>query len=495
MRNSCNYCFFYTVLFCCISCISFIIVDSPAAIANEVYDNLRQDIAVMVSSEDGQFAPDTLSRAQAYLGAAMLAVREQRQASANDAFKLAKQMLQEALRLAKDYKDKHAHLLDLRHMAKEAVLDASDAEWMQAEDLFRASIRDTELGKLNASTKHAQQAATAYRALLDTAMPRLLRETASVLGSARSKSAHKYAPITYNAAEHALAQLEIYQDNPSMATMPEHPGSGLRLARRALELTQKIRDWRGEKESHEILIEQARSDRLRLAIAVGMNVDSSQPLLDISQAKLAEQIIFLQKALRQERNQRMQDITQLKQECDKRIATMMDAERQRLRRNSSEQMDKLKQAYQAKLEQETYEQKRQERLQSLFKTWEAKIMLNGNGSILLRVSGLKFASGKYDVSPRYYDLLGRIKEGLDIYNERQIDIEGHTDSQGDVRMNQKMSLNRAESVRDFLIAAGSDASSLRALGYGEVRPIASNDFEKGRAMNRRIDFVIKPARN
>jgi len=46
-------------------------------------------------------------------------------------------------------------------------------------------------------------------------------------------------------------------------------------------------------------------------------------------------------------------------------------------------------------------------------------------------------------------------------------------------------------VRDFLVAAGMEASRLKALGYGEVRPIASNDYERGLAMNRRIDIIIR----
>ena len=64
---------------------------------------------------------------------------------------------------------------------------------------------------------------------------------------------------------------------------------------------------------------------------------------------------------------------------------------------------------------------------------------------------------------------------------------------GEVKANQKLSLKRAEAVRDFLIAAGTDAGRLKALGYGEVRPIASNEFKKGRAMNRRIDVAIAAA--
>jgi len=87
-------------------------------------------------------------------------------------------------------------------------------------------------------------------------------------------------------------------------------------------------------------------------------------------------------------------------------------------------------------------------------------------------------------------LLGRLKQAMDIYQDRSLRIEGHTDDRGDVKPNQVLSLKRAEAVRDFLIAAGADGTRLKALGYGEVRPIASNEFTQGRDMNRRIDVII-----
>jgi len=111
--------------------------------------------------------------------------------------------------------------------------------------------------------------------------------------------------------------------------------------------------------------------------------------------------------------------------------------------------------------------------------------------LLIRLGSLKYASGSSKINAKYYDMLGRLKEALAIYGERNTRIEGHTDNQGDVRANQRLSLKRAESVRDFLIAAGTDGTRLKALGYGEIRPIASNEFERGRDMNRRIDIVIE----
>jgi outer membrane protein OmpA-like peptidoglycan-associated protein len=155
-------------------------------------------------------------------------------------------------------------------------------------------------------------------------------------------------------------------------------------------------------------------------------------------------------------------------------------------------MKQLKEAFRAKLERETFETRRLKSLRKLFRKGEVNIMANLDGSVLIRLSALKFAPGKSALDRKYFDLLRRLKQGLELYPDRKIVIEGHTDNQGDARANQRLSLKRAEGVRDFLVASGIPAGRLKALGYGEVRPIASNDYERGRAMNRRIDIIIQP---
>ena len=70
-------------------------------------------------------------------------------------------------------------------------------------------------------------------------------------------------------------------------------------------------------------------------------------------------------------------------------------------------------------------------------------------------------------------------------------VEGHTDHTGDANYNGMLSEARAESVRDALIEAGAPANSVRAKGYGEARPVASNRTLEGRQLNRRVEIVFK----
>ncbi|MDZ7852804.1 MAG: OmpA family protein [Halomonas sp.] len=70
----------------------------------------------------------------------------------------------------------------------------------------------------------------------------------------------------------------------------------------------------------------------------------------------------------------------------------------------------------------------------------------------------------------------------------RVRIEGHTDSMGSDSYNQDLSQARADSVADYLMRQGVDAERMRTIGYGESQPVASNDTDAGRAMNRRVEL-------
>jgi len=73
-----------------------------------------------------------------------------------------------------------------------------------------------------------------------------------------------------------------------------------------------------------------------------------------------------------------------------------------------------------------------------------------------------------------------------------VQIEGHTDLEGTSENNHALSLRRAQSVLDYLVRAGVNTRQLEPVGYGETRPVASNDTSESRARNRRIEFVVRP---
>jgi outer membrane protein OmpA-like peptidoglycan-associated protein len=79
---------------------------------------------------------------------------------------------------------------------------------------------------------------------------------------------------------------------------------------------------------------------------------------------------------------------------------------------------------------------------------------------------------------------------LKAYPSTEARLEGHTDSVGDADANKKLSQDRADAVREIMTGNGIAASRLSTTGYGQEKPIASNDTDEGRAQNRRLELVV-----
>jgi outer membrane protein OmpA-like peptidoglycan-associated protein len=102
-----------------------------------------------------------------------------------------------------------------------------------------------------------------------------------------------------------------------------------------------------------------------------------------------------------------------------------------------------------------------------------------------------FATGKSIIQPRSFKMLDQVAKVLGQHPEvEKVIIEGHTDNRGNAESNRKLSQARAEAVARYLQKKGVAAVRLEAKGFGPDRSLASNDTEKGRATNRRVEFII-----
>lgn len=104
-------------------------------------------------------------------------------------------------------------------------------------------------------------------------------------------------------------------------------------------------------------------------------------------------------------------------------------------------------------------------------------------------SDISFASGSAALKPELTSVLSQFAHGLD--NTVVVQVVGHTDSQGGESYNQTLSLNRAESVRSYLVKQGVPSSRVLIDGRGETQPIADNATEAGRAKNRRVEIFLR----
>ncbi|MBA4366467.1 MAG: hypothetical protein C0403_02390, partial [Desulfobacterium sp.] len=147
------------------------------------------------------------------------------------------------------------------------------------------------------------------------------------------------------------------------------------------------------------------------------------------------------------------------------------------------------------IEQEKIYKEKINRISASFSTDEGKALLDGN-NVLIRLYGLNFPSGKSDIKPQFFGLLSKLKNAFSEFSDCLITIEGHTDSIGSDSINQKLSEDRAEAIRQYIIANSNISwDRIKATGYGETRPVASNETPEGQAKNRRIDVVIQPILN
>ncbi len=135
------------------------------------------------------------------------------------------------------------------------------------------------------------------------------------------------------------------------------------------------------------------------------------------------------------------------------------------------------------------------KVQGFFSADEAEVYKKAQ-QLVIRLKAIQFPVGQAVIMSKNYPLLTTVQKAIDTFGKPDVVIEGHTDSTGTEVLNQELSQKRAEAVKQYLIYNGSlPAGKIAAVGYGSARPLASNANAQGRAINRRIDVIIKPVQN
>ena len=159
-------------------------------------------------------------------------------------------------------------------------------------------------------------------------------------------------------------------------------------------------------------------------------------------------------------------------EASRRAAAQQDAEQARLAVTQSEQE-------QARLRAQLREQ-----LNAVMHTKDSA------RGLIVSMTGLLFETGKSTLVPHVRENLARVAGILLGHPGLEIEVEGHTDSVGSDAMNQSLSENRAEAVRNYLLAQGVPKGAIVSRGFGETQPLATNDTTDGKAQNRRVEIVV-----
>ncbi|MET0988991.1 MAG: OmpA family protein [Steroidobacteraceae bacterium] len=117
---------------------------------------------------------------------------------------------------------------------------------------------------------------------------------------------------------------------------------------------------------------------------------------------------------------------------------------------------------------------------------------NGDNITLNLPSNVTFASNSSDLNSQFFATLDSVGTVLKEYNKTVVEVAGHTDSTGSDEYNKQLSTRRAQTVANYLTNRGIKQERLLPVGAGEAYPVASNDTEQGKQLNRRVELTIVP---
>lgn len=120
------------------------------------------------------------------------------------------------------------------------------------------------------------------------------------------------------------------------------------------------------------------------------------------------------------------------------------------------------------------------------------VQREGDKINLIMPGNITFATNSANINTSFYDVLNSVVLVLEEYNKTIIVVAGHTDSSGSDQYNQKLSEERARSVASYFHGKNILSDRLESVGFGEKQPVADNNMEAGRQMNRRVEITLLP---
>ncbi len=384
--------------------------------------------------------------------------------------------------------------------AREDALNAnapefSPAEFNAADDLLRSAGKEEEIGNADGVREKAAKATQRYRdSELNAIKKSVITPAREALTAAKKAEADKLAPKTYEKAKTLLQVAEqiLINDRYNVTEATAKAEQAIYEANHAIQINNFLRNKKYSSEELALFYEEhfgkiARELGYEARFDQEFDKSIQQLITSISNLKeekknLTQDLADKEKELEQKQHAFEETLAKYKQQLSSLMATSQQREAE-----IAEELARKQKELQEKQEREAKIAK----VREMFTPAEASVLLEAD-RLIIRLFSLSFPVGKATIGPEYFNILSRVQRALREYPESTITIEGHTDAIGDERYNERLSTKRAEAVREYLIAnMAIDASRIEAIGYGESRPIASNETEEGRAQNRRIDISIK----
>lgn len=338
---------------------------------------------------------------------------------------------------------------------------------------------------------------------MDSKMPLELYEARNAIQIARASGADQFASETFLKAENSLAQAEAYQARKAgrkPVTMAAREAVQTAEDSRAIAVKRQEEEQlanerqagadrealaKADAEAETRLRMQAEADQRmeadRRARAEAQSADARNESARITREADAARIAAQTEADRIKRlNDMERDAAQADADAAARSAAQAEADRALLATQEADRLRLQAEAEKAQL--------RTQLLGQLNRVLETRDTARG---LIINMSDVLFDTAMYSLRPLARERLAKVAGILLTHPGLRMEIEGHTDSVGGVEYNQRLSEQRAGSVRDFLILQGiPEMNSVSAKGFGKSQPVASNDTASGRQLNRRVELIV-----
>lgn len=402
--------------------------------------------------------------------------------------------------------------------------------FLKAEKKFNSAVEELEKGDLKDAKSEASEAEQLYKtAELGSIKKGMFNNTVKLQESAEELKVKKYSPKTLHDSQLLLSEAEKELDINRYDT-ENKAGKLLKQAEiqaeHSIYLTKEIKNVKDKVITMEELLLKTEEPLIKIGESIDLSVRfnkgyelPTEAIIKkineyqntiVSLKKNIEELIEENNNHQNEIKKSHEEIAQLTEKLsivDSQLVILKEKEKSYAGKdleivNLNKSLVDLKlqlgdnDKEQAELKQKIEKQKKIEAkfksVEKMFNPSIAQVFRQGD-TIIIRLVGLSFDSGKANIKPEYFTLLGTVQNAIRTFENCSVDIEGHTDNKGNDKINLELSTKRADAVRQYILAnTDLDVTKVKAMGYGKEKPAASNDSAEGRAKNRRIDVVINP---
>ena len=353
--------------------------------------------------------------------------------------------------------------------------------WQEAEAVLLEAAKILEDGKLENAQVRAEKAMQMYRDVeLEAIMANYLDETKELIKT-REKELRKKVPLTFNKANELVstAERQLSENRYDTDEARQKAQEAKYEIAHAIYMASLMDRMEEQDQTLESTLLGSENPIKKIADELNQNARFHQGT-ETPVATIIGEIQTLKReiaTLQQDVTDKSEQITTLSNQISTMESQLGDLKSKEA--NLSALMEKQRRS------REKFKQ-----IEEAFQPEEAQV-LRIEDRVIIRLYGLSFPVGKATIEPQYYGILTKVLKSIDVYPNSMITIEGHTDSWGSDETNQQLSTERATAVREYFMATASmDSLRVSAVGFGESKPIATNETVEGRRKNRRIETII-----